>query len=160
MAPLTAIPVERLVPHARPMLLLDALIASDGPCGSAVATIRPGNPFLKGEAVPALVGLEYLAQTVAAHGGYQARQHGTPVRGGFLLGTPQLTLHTDEFPIGIRLRMDVEAVFEDEELLRFSGKIFDLENERLLVEGQLTIYQPANIAAFLAEARSKPGAPG
>ena len=37
--------------------------------------------------VPGYVGLEYIAQTIAAHGGLRARAVGEPVRIGFLLGT-------------------------------------------------------------------------
>lgn len=155
MATLTTPPVEHLVPHARPMLLLDRYIPQPDERGVAEAAIRPGHPFLESAGVPAMVALEYLAQTVAAFGGYRAFRDQHPPRGGFLLGTPKMTLHVTHFELGQQLRTTVEPVFEDEELLRFHGVLENATTGAKLAEGDVTIFQPKDMQAYMDAAQTE-----
>ncbi|AXA92288.1 hypothetical protein [Massilia sp. YMA4] len=60
------------LPHGGAMRLIDR-VADDG---SAYATIRADNPFLLPAGLPAWVGLEYMAQGVAAAHNLRARRAG------------------------------------------------------------------------------------
>ena len=68
--------VRELVPHEPPMLLLDAVRSYDGDTIVCAVTIAADGLFveqLNGQpGVPALIGLEYMAQCVAAYAGLAA----------------------------------------------------------------------------------------
>ena len=58
-------PIEKLVPHARPMLLLDEVLEYDEKSLLAAARIGPSHPFHAEGGVPAHVGIELMAQVPA-----------------------------------------------------------------------------------------------
>ncbi len=61
--------IERLVPHAGAMCLLDA-VSSWGPHSIVCTSAAPSNAhsLARGESVPAIVAAEYAAQATAVHG--------------------------------------------------------------------------------------------
>lgn len=138
-------PVEAatVLPHAHPMILIDA-VTPLGPVATR-STVRVGEdvPFYENpHGVPAYVGLEYIAQTVAAHGGLRARAAGEPVRIGFLLGTRRYDCATAYFRLGARLVIDVEMVYESSTLAKFNGIIGDAGAAgSQLAHCALTVYQ-------------------
>ena len=80
-------PIVELVPHRPPMLLLDRVLAYDGECVTCETVLRPDSPFADQGHVPAVVGIEYMAQTIAAGAGLRGarkgrrrRAHGIPAR--------------------------------------------------------------------------------
>jgi len=79
--------IGALLPHAGPMLLLDRVVEAEGKRICCEATVRSDGLFDRAGAVPAYLGLEYMAQAIAALSGLHARQRGEPARLGFLLGT-------------------------------------------------------------------------
>ena len=58
--------------------------------------------------VPAWAGVEYMAQTIAAHAGVEARARGEPPAIGFLLGTRAYSTSVEKFPNGSKLTVTVE----------------------------------------------------
>ncbi|WP_307732400.1 hypothetical protein [Massilia sp. MB5] len=76
-----------LVPHAGPMALLDRVLEADEESLCAEVAIRADSLFYAEGGVGSWVGIEYMAQAVAAHAGYLARQRGEAVKPGFLLGS-------------------------------------------------------------------------
>ena len=80
-------PIEALVPHKPPMLLLDRVLSYSTDYVSCEVEIRVDSPFVRDGVVPAIVGLEYMAQCVAAFAGLSARHKGEAPRIGFLLGS-------------------------------------------------------------------------
>lgn len=85
MDPLNEIPIEELIPHRPPMILVDKLLAYSSQGACCELTISPSHVFLQSEGVPAHVGMEFMAQTLAAMNGYQARVEGRPPDVGFCL---------------------------------------------------------------------------
>src|SRR4051812_49176307 len=80
--------IEDLLPHGRPMILLDELIGMGEGRLSAALTVRPGVPFFEaGRGVPAHIAIEWMAQTCGAYVGVAALEAGQPIGLGFLLGT-------------------------------------------------------------------------
>ena len=65
-------PIEQLVPHKPPMILIDRMIETTDTACTCEVTITPQTLFIESAGVPAFVGLEYMAQAVAAYGGYKA----------------------------------------------------------------------------------------
>src|SRR5688572_26717078 len=92
--------ISSLVPHARPMVLLDRVICADEESLSAEVSIRSDSLFCTAEGVGAWVGLEYMAQAVAAYAGYVAHLRGEAVKIGFLLGTRRYDCNRPFFSVG------------------------------------------------------------
>ena len=61
--------VEDLVPHSGSMLLLDRVLEYGDDWLKAQITIRKDSMFCDNDSVAALVGIEYMAQTIAAFAG-------------------------------------------------------------------------------------------
>lgn len=109
----SAIPIAELVPHGPKMTLIDRLETHDAQRSVAVAEIRADSVFFEHGAVPAWAGIEYMAQTVAAHAGAQARQRQAPPAVGFLVGTRAYRSAVAEFPLGSRLIITVRPVWSE-----------------------------------------------
>jgi predicted hotdog family 3-hydroxylacyl-ACP dehydratase len=133
-------PIETLLPHRAPMILLDAVAARDDGTLVAAVTIGPHSLFAEAEGVPAYVGLEYMAQACAAYVGGEAMTAGEAVRVGFLLGTRQYLIHTPWFRLGDHLSVAVSLIYRDESMATFDGKI--TIGDALAAEARLVVYQP------------------
>ena len=99
------------------------------------------------EGVGGWVGIEYMAQAVAAWAGWQALQQGVPPRIGFLLGTRRYR-SVARFACGGRLRVEVERSYQtDNGLGLFDCRI--AAGERELARAQITVFGPDDPGAFL-----------
>jgi predicted hotdog family 3-hydroxylacyl-ACP dehydratase len=122
------------------MLLLDRVLAYDGECVTCETVLRPDSPFAEHGQVPAIVGIEYMAQTIAAGAGLRARDSGAAGgRMGFLLGCRSLVLVVESFDVGDRLTIEARRAWGANELGNFACKV--QRGEDVLVEGALTVYQ-------------------
>ena len=141
--------IEELLPHRRPMILLDELLAYGDGAAEAALTIRENSLFLEQDGVPAHIGLEYMAQTCGAHAGALALERGEPVKIGLLLGTRQYRAHLPHFRLGERLVIAVSAVYRDREIGSFDCRI-EIAG-RVAAEAQLTVYQAEQTPRFAHE---------
>ena len=133
-------PIVELVPHRPPMLLLDRVLSYDGDCVVCETVLGPDSPFAEQGEVPAVVGIEYMAQTIAAGAGLSARDKGDQGgRMGFLLGCRSLSITVDSFQIGDRLTIEARRTWGEKELGSFACKV--QRDGQVLVEGALTVYQ-------------------
>ncbi len=136
-----ALPIVDLLPHAPPMVLLDRVVAAGDEQLSAEVTIRADSEFCREGRVGAWVGIEYMAQAVAAWSGWQARQRGEPVKVGFLLGTRRYDALRSEFLIGETLLVYVEREFQaDNGLARFRAEIRC--GDELCAQASISVYEP------------------
>ncbi len=134
-------PIEDLLPHARPMLLLDEALSWDAEGATAAVTIRPDHLFARAEGVPAHVGIEFMAQTCGVWAGAEAKRDGGAVRLGFLLGTRRYKAVQPFFSFGERLEISARLVFRDQGMGVFDCRISTAGGE-MLAEAQLSVYQP------------------
>jgi predicted hotdog family 3-hydroxylacyl-ACP dehydratase len=133
-------PIEALLPHRPPMILLDELIECGETSLIAAVTIRLSSLFLEADGVPGHVGIEYMAQACGAFAGAEALRRGEKVRIGFLLGTRRYIMHAPWFRLGERLTVSVSLGYRDESMATFDGRI-DVAG-KLAAEARLTVYQP------------------
>jgi predicted hotdog family 3-hydroxylacyl-ACP dehydratase len=133
-------PIESLLPHRPPMILLDEVVAWDGATMSTSVTIRPETLFREAEGVPTHIGIEYMAQTCGSFAGAQALEAGRPVRIGFLLGTRRYTAHRPWFRLGDRLTVTASLVYADDAMANFDVRIE--VSGVLAAAAQLTVFQP------------------
>lgn len=143
------IPVGDLLPHAGNVVLLDALLEVGPSHAMAELTVRDDGLFSQPDgSVPAWVGLEYMAQTVAAFSGYWRRQRGLGVDLGFLLGTRHFTCNASSFPCGTRLRVRADKVMDGVNDMSVFNCL--VQGGSLHAECTLNVYLPKDSRAFLA----------
>ncbi|MBC3880913.1 hotdog family protein [Undibacterium sp. LX40W] len=143
--------IRTLVPHQDPMVLLDEVIAADADSLCAKVRIHAESLFFDGEGVGAWVGIEYMAQAIAAHAGYLAHTKGEPIKVGFLLGTRRFETKTPRFTLGSNLHIQVHCSLQsDNGLGAFECNIVDCEapNENL-ASATITVFQPHDAKDFL-----------
>lgn len=142
------IPVADVVPHAGAMLFLDTLVSHDEDGVVAEAAVHEQHLFATPDGVPAWVGIEFMAQAIAAWAGCRARARGEPVRIGFLLGTRRYECQRQHFAFGTRLRIEVKReIFGDNGLGMFVCRLFDAGEE--IACANLSVFEPRDPAAFL-----------
>ncbi|WP_157461872.1 beta-ketoacyl-ACP synthase [Chitinimonas koreensis] len=141
-------PIAELVPHAGAMSLLDRAIEGDGEHFVAEVDIRPGGLFCGDDGVGAWVGIEYMAQAVAAWAGWQARQRGEAPKVGFLLGSRRYACSVPVFRSGQVLRVAVRQEFRaDNGLGQFDCRI-EIAGETVATAA-LTVFEPDDALQFL-----------
>ena len=141
-------PVESLVPHRPPMVLIDAVESVDLPSATLVASFTAreewsGNWFA----------LEYMAQAAAALAGVFDREAGEAAgRPGFLLGTRRLALGIARFVPGVKYMVKVVREYEDGDSAAFSCEIREAgeDSQSGNCSATLTAYRPPQPKVLLA----------
>ena len=142
--------LRALVPHAGPMVLLDRVVEVDDDNLCAALAIRRDSLFCANGAVGSWVGVEYMAQAVAAHAGYLSWCAGRPVRIGFLLGTRKYEAAVPAFAVGMTLNVRVhKALMGENGLGAFECRIEDARDGALLASATVTVFEPDNVDEFL-----------
>lgn len=144
------IPVDELVPHSGDMVLIDQVLACAENTLSARVVVSPAGLFSNADgSMPAWLGLELMAQSIAAWAGWHAGREQRPVQLGFLLGTRNYTCQVDRFPAGMELRIEIERTLQDD-----SGiAVFEcgIHGPDLLAAARVNVFQPADAARYLQE---------
>ena len=143
----SGIRIESVVPHRGRMLMVDRLLSGDTEGTVVSALICPDNLFADEVGVPAWVGIEYMAQAIAAWAGIQALIRGEPTRIGFLLGSRRYLAHAGHFCFGDRLTIEARReLFGDNGLGMFSCRIMLADSE--LASAQVSVFEPPDPATF------------
>lgn len=134
-------PVATLVPQSGPMCLLDRVLEHD-PDRTVCAVDPKDSALLAGAdgSVPVFVGLEYLAQCIAAHGGLTARAHGEPLRPGLFLGARRVSFRVQHFSSDCELLVEVRHHRGERGLVVFDGEVREAPGGPPLVQGRLNVY--------------------
>lgn len=141
--------ISELLPHAGEMILLDRVCSCDSDGLEAVMQVKPGLYSRADGGLPAWVGIEIMAQAIAAYAGVQARRAGGGVRLGFLLGTRRFQCNVAAFPQGAELTVRVQRTLADT-----SGMgVFDCQitGPGLELAASLNVFQPPNAESYLQE---------
>jgi predicted hotdog family 3-hydroxylacyl-ACP dehydratase len=145
-------PILDLLPHAPPMALLERSISISQEVYEAELTIRPQSLFCDGEKVPSWVGIEYMAQAIAAFAGAEALSRNETVKVGFLLGSREFRPKVPYFKVGSILRINVKKVIHDPNGLSVVAcRLSEAGQTEALVEANLTVYEVTDLAAYLKE---------
>jgi predicted hotdog family 3-hydroxylacyl-ACP dehydratase len=132
--------VSEVLPHAGRMILIDEILDYSDSSLTARVTIKDSSLFLAADhAVPAWVGIEYMAQTIAAWAGVQAKLRGEPVKPGYLLGTRHYQANKPAFALGEILTIVANKQYHEGELAVFDCTI---SGEQVLVSATLNVFQP------------------
>src|SRR5262249_49194227 len=124
------------------------VVAADAEGIVADLLVRADLPLCRDGGLPAHVGLELMAQAIAAYAGLRTHRAGAPIKPGFLLGTRRYRSDRDRFEPGERLQIEVRRSYDDGEMANFDCVIRIAE--RCVAEARLNVYQPADPARFAA----------
>eukprot|EP01042_Synura_sphagnicola_P034932 gene34932-44776_t len=117
------------------MLLLDRVLKVDAEQLCAQVTIRADSMFCDEQGVGAWIGIEYMAQAIAAYAGYQALQRGERVKVGFLLGTRRYACSRPWFAVGTSLHVEVQQLLQAENGMgSFACTIHDSDTQQQLAQ--------------------------
>ncbi|GAC1320645.1 MAG: hotdog family protein [Collimonas sp.] len=140
--------IRRFLPHSGVMVLLDRLLEVGPEDLRAEVSIRPDSMFCDGHSVPGWVGVEYMAQAIAAYAGYTAQLRCETVKIGFLLGTRRYEASCPGFAVGSLLKIHVHRILQaDNGIGSFECQI--RAGSEQLASATITVFQPADAAVFL-----------
>lgn len=142
--------IAPFVPHQQPMCLLERLLDVGAEHLRAEVTPRADDLFAHAAGVPGWVGLEWLAQAIAAWAGVHRAAGGEQPMIGFLLGTRRYQCARPYFTFGQPIRVDIFLDFRtDNGLGAFRGKLLDSDNQ-VVANAMLNVFQPASDDALAA----------
>ena len=143
-------PLAELLPHAGDMILIEQILSFDDEQIHTRLTVRPGGLFNRPDgSLPAWVGIELMAQSVAAYAGCHARQRGDPLALGFLLGTRKFECNVEHFPLGTELTVHGIRSLEDDNGMG----VFEchINAPGIHATARLNVYRPPQPAHYLDE---------
>lgn len=149
------IPVAELVPHKDTMLLIDKVIYVDADHVEAEVQVRNDGLFDDNHGgVPAWLGMEYMAQSIAAYAGAHGRAGGQGAKIGFLLGTRSFRSNVSQLPFGTQLKISAEKLLQDENgMAAFQCAVSGTHphNQSIITqEAVLNVFQPDDPEKILA----------
>lgn len=147
--------IEELLPHRGTMLLLDRILDFDEN-GIEAQRVVPTTGWYLGEdgRMPAWIGIELMAQAIAAHVSLCALLRGEAPRCGVLLGARDYRATVDAVPPGERLRVSANLRYRDES--GFAAYDCAIEGEgRMRAYAGLKVFQPADFGAFMRQQTSQ-----
>lgn len=149
--------IGSLVPHSGAMSLLDCVLEATAETLCAEVCIDAGSMFYADGGVGSWVGVEYMAQAVAAHAGWLAHLKGQAAKPGFLLGSRRYSTTQPQFTCGDVLHVRVQQVLRGENGLAafdccivHAGDAGD-QGRAPLASATLTVFQPDDVNEFLQE---------
>jgi len=143
-------PLAELLPHAGDMILLDSIEQCDDEHIVTQLRVRNGGLFNQADgSYPAWLGIELMAQSIAAFAGVRAKRKGLAVELGFLLGTRKYQSNVDRFPLDTQLHIEVSPSLEDDNGMG----VFEccLRGADIYVEARLNVYCPPSVVSYFQE---------
>jgi predicted hotdog family 3-hydroxylacyl-ACP dehydratase len=142
-------PVETLLPKSGQMVLIDEVVEAGDDFIVVALTVRDDGLFSDADHhVPAWLGLEYMAQAVAAYSGYRRTLKGQEIELGFLLGTRFYECSAGRFDCGERLTIRAQKIIEAANDMA----VFDcsLSGANVQAASKLNLLMPQDSKKFLA----------
>jgi predicted hotdog family 3-hydroxylacyl-ACP dehydratase len=154
----TQLDVADLLPHAGGMILLDRVVAADEQSLSAEVVVRNDGIFSDDDgAVSVAIGVEYMAQTIAAFAGVRALAAQDEVRLGMLLGVRGYRAPFSHFFPGQRLIVTARLMIESPNGLG----VFDCEinGDEFRISARLTVIEVDRIPEAIDTPKPTPRTP-
>lgn len=144
-------PIESLVAHRENMLLIERVLTVSSQSIEVLARVDASAWFANFDgSMPGWVGIELMAQAVAAWAGLESWQRGDLPKQGFLLGTRSYVCKRSNFLAGAELRVTAVEVFrETNGLAAFDCKIE--HSGETVAEASLKLFEPQDFASFMEQ---------
>ena len=132
------------------MLLVERVVAWDAQHAVVAAKPCADAWYSEDGAMPSWIGIELMAQAIAAHVGLVARSRGRPPKAGVLLGTRQYRASQPHFAAGAELMISARLTYRDESGLGAYDSAIAL-NGAEVATASVNVYEPPDFAAFLKQ---------
>ena len=142
-------PVEAIIPHRGTMLLIDAVDSFDEETLTARATVHADAWYADAQgAMPAWIGIELMAQAIAAHVALLAMRGGGRARPGVLLGSRSYKALQPSFVGGAQLLIrTTELLRSDEGHGAYECTIH--HGDVCCAEAVVKVFQPSDFQSFI-----------
>jgi predicted hotdog family 3-hydroxylacyl-ACP dehydratase len=142
-------PIEELLPHRGAMLLLDRVFSENEESIVAETTVPETAWYLDEQGgMPAWIGIELMAQAIAAHAALRGRRKGEPPRRGVLLGCRAYRASAPRAAAGARLNVFAKASVVDESGLGAYECRIELGAAEFAT-ATLKVFEPEDFDAFM-----------
>lgn len=147
-------PFTDLVPHRPPMVFIDEVIEFS-PTKLVASYCPPANHWAGSNGMPSFLGIEMIAQAIAAHNSLLVRQSNpeSPPSIGLLLGTRKYESNQPTFSPGKPLKIMIEEVMQDPAGFgAFNGNIISNDGETF-ASAVVKVFRPPNFSEFIKSNR-------
>ncbi|MDX1281067.1 thioester dehydrase [Shewanella colwelliana] len=146
------IAVDDVVPHRAPMILIDRLLQHQPDSLTTEVTIGKQSAYYNSHtaSVPNYVGIEYMAQSIAALAGIEAIARDEPIQVGFLLGTRKLAMNIADYKLDQCYQVSVTRLYQEESGLA----VFDCQishQDQIVASANVNVFQPQDTQAYIAD---------
>jgi predicted hotdog family 3-hydroxylacyl-ACP dehydratase len=141
------LPAQSYLPHEPPMLLLDRIVETGDDYLVAETTLLDEGIFAIDGKTPSYIGIELMAQAMAAFIGHLDIQQGNDIKIAFLLGTRHYHCESKHFPHNQALTIRADKNLIDESGIGIFDCTIHCGNE-LLATAQVKGIQPTDLEAF------------
>ena len=142
-------PIEEILPHRYGMLLVDRVVAWDAASATVSASPSAEGWYAEAGGMPSRIGIELMAQAIAAHVSIVAWSKGEPPKKGVLLGARAYRATRPHFPAGSRLKIKAVRAFSDESGMGAYDTSIELEGAEV-AKARILVFEPPDFAAFIA----------
>jgi len=147
-------PIEQLVPHRAPMLFLDR-VSEFSPTRLVAHYRPPASHWCGARGLPAFMGIEIIAQAIAAHSSLLSRQQDTRSEPtlGVLLGTRRYEAAQAFFPLTEEITVIVEEKLQDPTGFgAFEGLLLSSAQVKLAT-ATVKVFRPPDFRAYMSTSR-------
>ncbi|MFL9917000.1 hotdog family protein [Paraburkholderia fungorum] len=142
-------PIEAIIPHRGTMLLLDAVNTFADDTLSARATVHADAWYADADgAMPAWIGIELMAQAIAAHVALLAMRGGGSARPGVLLGSRSYQALQPSFASGAQLLIHATELLRSEEG-HGAYECTIHHDDVCCAEAVIKVFQPRDFQSFI-----------
>ena len=137
-------PIEELLPHRYGMLMVERVVAWDPASATVSATPSAQGWYAEAGGMPSRIGIELMAQAIAAHVSIVAWSKGEPPKKGVLLGARAYRATRPYFAVGGELIVKATRAFSDDTGMgAYDCTIEGSAKARILV------FEPPDFEAFI-----------
>ena len=145
-------PIEELLPHRHGMLLVERVTEWDASSATVSASPSADGWYAEDGGMPSRIGIELMAQAIAAHVSVVAWSKGEPPKKGVLLGARAYRATQPHFPAGSTLTVKAVKAFSDESGMGAYDTRIELEGAEV-AKARILVFEPPDFAAFVAAQR-------
>ncbi len=145
--------IEPYSPLSKSMCLLNKVVSIEDGAFSASVILNESSTFADSDGVPGWLGIEYMAQAIAAFAGVRATKEKQPVEIGFLLGSRKYQSSISCFPFHKEIVITVSELLQDESGLGVYDCSINIDDE-IVASAKLNVFQPKDPIQFIEEQKS------
>jgi predicted hotdog family 3-hydroxylacyl-ACP dehydratase len=145
-------PIEELLPHRYGMLLVERVLAWDAASATVSATPGGNGWYAEAGGMPSRIGIELIAQAIAAHVSIVAWSKGEPPKKGVLLGARAYRATQPYFSVGAALTVKAVRAFSDDSGMGAYDGSIDRDGAQL-ARARILVFEPPDFEAFIRSQR-------